>query len=68
MLPLFSLRELLRPGLSGWAQVEQGYASGFEESKTKLEYDLYYLKNISPWLDSVIFFKTLRAIIWGAGR
>jgi len=68
VLPLFSLRELLRPGLSGWAQVEQGYASGFEESKTKLEYDLYYLKNISPWLDSVIFFKTLRAIIWGAGR
>jgi lipopolysaccharide/colanic/teichoic acid biosynthesis glycosyltransferase len=50
-IPLFSLRLLVRPGITGWAQVMQGYAASIEDCKRKLEYDLYYVQNMSPALD-----------------
>jgi lipopolysaccharide/colanic/teichoic acid biosynthesis glycosyltransferase len=50
-IPLFSLRLLVRPGITGWAQVLQGYVASVEDCKTKLEYDLYYVQNMSPALD-----------------
>src|SRR4051812_32171215 len=57
-IPLFSIRTSIRPGVTGWAQVHAGYAASVEESKTKLEYDLYYIKHVSPRLDLIILTKT----------
>lgn len=58
-IPLFWVRTLVRPGITGWAQVIGGYASSVEESRSKLEYDLYYMKRMSPILDLKILVKTL---------
>lgn len=59
-IPHYNLRHLVKPGITGWAQVHYGYAVGLEETYEKLEYDLYYIKNLSIWLDIVILLKTLR--------
>ncbi len=64
-IPLFSLRLLVRPGITGWAQVLQGYAASIEECKTKLEYDLYYVQNMSPALDVRTVVNTLALMIRG---
>jgi lipopolysaccharide/colanic/teichoic acid biosynthesis glycosyltransferase len=64
-IPLFSLRLLVRPGITGWAQVMQGYAASIEECKTKLEYDLYYVQNMSPALDIRTVVNTLAIMIRG---
>lgn len=67
-IPFYSYRHLVKPGITGWAQIQQGYASGIEENTEKLEYDLYYIKNISIWLDIVIILKTIKVLFskWGA--
>lgn len=67
-IPLFSMRTVIRPGISGWAQVCAGYAASIEESRTKLEYDLYYIKHVSPRLDMVILAKTLLVALMGSER
>ena len=66
-IPLSPLRHAVRPGLTGWAQVEQGYAEGKEETLVKLAYDLYYIKHLSFWLDLRILFKTLWVLLTGFG-
>ncbi len=66
-IPNYHQRYLVKPGISGWAQVMQGYATGVEESKIKLEYDLYYIRNFSFSLDVLIFFKTIKTVITGFG-
>jgi len=66
-IPLYAYRHMVKPGLTGWAQVSQGYAAGEDETRTKLEYDLYYIKNQSFWFDMFIFFKTFRTTIIGWG-
>ena len=66
-IPNYSIRYLLRPGLSGWAQVNYPYGSSVEDSKIKLSYDIYYLKNFSIWLDMLIFFKTIRLVLLKRG-
>jgi lipopolysaccharide/colanic/teichoic acid biosynthesis glycosyltransferase len=58
-MPEFPLRTLAKPGLSGWAQVRFGYASTADETRNKLEYDLYYLFNRGPMLDAKIVFLTI---------
>jgi len=58
-IPLFRIRTIVRPGITGWAQVCAGYAGSVEESLNKLEYDLYYIKHMSPRLDLIILLKTL---------
>ena len=58
-IPLFYLRTMVRPGVTGWAQVIGGYAGSVEESKEKLEYDLYYMQQMSPRLDVMVIIKTL---------
>ena len=58
----------MRPGLSGWAQVNASYASSLEASELKLSYDLFYLKNFSLWLDLIILFKTVKTILKASGR
>ncbi|OCC30883.1 hypothetical protein GNX_0625 [Leptospira interrogans serovar Canicola] len=66
-VPFFAYRHVVRPGISGWAQVEQGYAAEVDGMKVKLEYDFYYIKNFSFWLDMLITFKTVKTILTGFG-
>ncbi|EPX96055.1 MULTISPECIES: sugar transferase [Ralstonia] len=63
----YPYRHLVRPGLSGWAQVQQGYVGTHAETVTKLSYDLYYVKHCSFALDLLIGVKTLRTILTGYG-
>jgi exopolysaccharide biosynthesis polyprenyl glycosylphosphotransferase len=65
--PLFRLRELAKPGLSGWAQLKFGYGSTVEEQGRKLEYDLYYIKNTSLFLDLVCLLATAKVVLLGRG-
>jgi len=66
-IPHFALRGIVRPGVTGWAQINQGYAHEAEEMRHKLEYDLYYLKHCSLWLDVMIVLRTFAVLIGGAG-
>jgi lipopolysaccharide/colanic/teichoic acid biosynthesis glycosyltransferase len=66
-VPFFAYRHVVRPGISGWAQVNQGYAAELDAMNTKLEYDFYYIKHFSFWLDILITFKTIRTIVTGFG-
>lgn len=67
LIPYYNYRHLVRPGISGWAQVNQGYVDGSGKTKDKLEFDLYYIKHISPLLDVLICLKTLRTVLTGFG-
>jgi len=62
-LPFYYLRTLIRPGLTGWAQVRYGYGATLAETKEKLEYDLYYIKHMSLGLDLMIMFETVKTIL-----
>ena len=66
-VPFFAYRHVVRPGISGWAQVMQGYAAEVDGMTTKLQYDFYYIKHFSLWLDILIVFKTIRTILTGFG-
>jgi exopolysaccharide biosynthesis polyprenyl glycosylphosphotransferase len=64
-IPYYALRSIVRPGLTGWAQVRQGYANGLEEEIEKMRYDLYYIKHMSVWLDLRILFETIHTVLAG---
>jgi exopolysaccharide biosynthesis polyprenyl glycosylphosphotransferase len=64
-IPFYSLRAVVRPGLTGWAQVRQGYANCLEEETEKMRYDLYYIKHMSAWLDLRILLQTVRMVLSG---
>jgi lipopolysaccharide/colanic/teichoic acid biosynthesis glycosyltransferase len=64
-IPFYSLRSAVRPGLTGWAQVRQGYANSLEEETEKMRYDLYYIKHMSTWLDLRILLHTVRIVLSG---
>ena len=66
-IPYYELRYLIRPGLSGWAQVNYPYGASVEDSANKLSYDLYYLKNFLFLLDLLILFKTMRLVFNAQG-
>jgi lipopolysaccharide/colanic/teichoic acid biosynthesis glycosyltransferase len=66
-IPHFALRGIVRPGVTGWAQINQGYAHEAEEMRSKLEYDLYYLKHCSLWLDVMIVLRTFVVLFGGTG-
>lgn len=66
-IPFYNLRHIIRPGLTGWAQVRYQYGATVEESKQKLEYDLYYIKHMSVALDLAIIFETLRTVLLRRG-
>ena len=66
-IPNYKLRHFIRPGLSGWAQVNYPYGASVEDSANKLSYDLYYLKNFSFLLDLLILFKTMRLVFNAQG-
>ena len=63
----YDLRYSIKPGISGWAQVNFPYGASIEDSKLKLSYDIYYIKNFSIFLDFMIFFKTLKLVLNGKG-
>ncbi|MBA4444733.1 exopolysaccharide biosynthesis polyprenyl glycosylphosphotransferase [Cylindrospermopsis raciborskii S07] len=67
-IPYYELRYLVKPGITGWAQVLYPYGASLEDSYEKLAYDLYYIKNYSLWLDFAIIFKTVRVVFLGKGR
>jgi sugar transferase (PEP-CTERM system associated) len=63
----YNVRHAVRPGITGWAQINYGYGSSVEESKEKLRFDLYYIRNVSVSLDLLIVFYSIRAVIIGRG-
>jgi lipopolysaccharide/colanic/teichoic acid biosynthesis glycosyltransferase len=67
-IPNYRLRHWVRPGLSGWAQVNMPYTSSIEDSELKLSYDLFYLRNAGLWLDMLIMIKTIKIVLKAAGR
>ena len=66
-IPFYELRHMIRPGITGWAQVRYKYGASLEETKNKLEYDLYYVKHLSLGLDLLIMFETIKTIILRRG-
>lgn len=66
-IPFYELRHIIRPGITGWAQVRYQYGATLEETRQKLEYDLYYVKHLSIGLDLLIMFETVKTIILRRG-
>lgn len=66
-LPFYRYRHIVRPGITGWAQVKQGHVTDVEDVSSKLHYDFYYIKNFSLWLDLLIVAGTIRTIVTGNG-
>jgi len=68
VIPYYEIRYLIKPGITGWAQVMYPYGASVEDSYQKLSYDIYYIKNYSLWLDLAIVLKTIRVVLLGKGR
>ncbi len=67
-IPYYNLRHLVKPGVTGWAQVTFRYGFSTQDSLEKLQYDLYYVKNRNLWLDILIVLKTVKTVLTGAGQ
>lgn len=67
-IPYYNLRHMVKPGLTGWAQVMYPYGASVEDARRKLEYDLYYIKHHSLYLDLMIMFMTFKTVVFGKGR
>jgi len=63
----YHLRHIVRPGITGWAQIRYGYGSSVKDAKEKIQYDLFYIKNMSYGLDLLIVFETIKTIVLGRG-
>lgn len=66
-IPFYRYRHIVRPGVTGWAQIMQGHVANVDEVRSKLYYDFYYIKNFSLWIDSLIVFRTLTIMLTGFG-
>ncbi|USI74066.1 TIGR03013 family XrtA/PEP-CTERM system glycosyltransferase [Sphingomonas morindae] len=66
-LPYYAERHMVKPGITGWAQINYPYGASLDDARNKLEYDLYYAKNYTPFLDLLILLQTLRVLLWPAG-
>lgn len=66
-IPFYSERHMVKPGITGWAQINFPYGASIQDSRKKLEFDLYYAKNYTPFLDLVILLQTVRVILWPEG-
>lgn len=64
-IPYYSLRCMVRPGVTGWAQIRYGYANNLEEETEKMRYDMYYIKHTSLWFDLRILFDTIKIVLFG---
>jgi lipopolysaccharide/colanic/teichoic acid biosynthesis glycosyltransferase len=67
-IPFYRYRHVVKPGITGWAQVNQGHVAEVHDVHQKLKYDFYYIKYFSPWLDVLIVFRTIKTMLtgWGA--
>ena len=66
-IPYYKIRQDIRPGITGWAQINYPYGASEEDALRKLEYDLYYMKNISILLDIFIIFRTIKTVLFAKG-
>ena len=66
-VPFYQYRHIVKPGITGWAQVTHGYATGVDETQVKIEHDFYYIKNFSFGLDFLIVLKTIHTMLTGFG-
>jgi lipopolysaccharide/colanic/teichoic acid biosynthesis glycosyltransferase len=66
-IPFYRYRHIVRPGITGWAQVSQGHVADVADVRAKLHYDFYYIKNFSPWIDLLICARTVRTMLTGFG-
>lgn len=66
-IPFYAYRHVVKPGITGWAQVVQGYAADADDTQVKIEHDFYYIKNFSIWLDLLIIGKTIKTVLTGFG-
>jgi lipopolysaccharide/colanic/teichoic acid biosynthesis glycosyltransferase len=66
-IPFYAFRQVLRPGISGWAQINQGNVGELSEEAEKIQFDFYYIKHFSPWLDALIAAKTIGTMLTGFG-
>jgi sugar transferase (PEP-CTERM system associated) len=66
-IPYYAERHMVKPGITGWAQINYPYGASTEDSRHKLEYDLYYAKNYSPFLDLLILLQTIRVVLFPEG-
>jgi len=67
-IPYYNLRHVVKPGITGWAQVMRGYGDSTEDAAEKLQYDLFYIKNYSLVLDISILIKSVKVVLFGTGR
>lgn len=67
VIPYYSKRHFIKPGLTGWAQVKYPYGASIEDAVEKLRYDLYYIEHFSMFLDSLILFETIKVVLFGRG-
>jgi exopolysaccharide biosynthesis polyprenyl glycosylphosphotransferase len=63
IIPFYHLRHTVRPGLTGWAQINYRYGSSVEDAVEKLQYDLFYIKNMSMLLDGIVIFDTMKTVL-----
>ena len=66
-IPYYDLRHSVKPGITGWAQISYGYGDSERDAVEKLQYDLYYIKHMSPVFDLQIIFESLKVILFGSG-
>lgn len=66
-LPFYAERHVVKPGITGWAQINYPYGASIDDARQKLEYDLYYAKNYTPFLDLLILLQTVRVVLWPEG-
>ena len=67
IIPFYRYRNIVKPGISGWAQVNHGYVTSVDDTRVKIEHDFYYIKHFSLWLDILIVFKTIKTMLTGFG-
>lgn len=66
-IPYYSLRHEVKPGITGWAQIQYSYGASKEDALEKLQYDLFYIKHLSVWLDMMIILETIKVVLLGRG-
>jgi lipopolysaccharide/colanic/teichoic acid biosynthesis glycosyltransferase len=66
-VPYYSYRHTVKPGITGWAQICYPYGASKEDALEKLKYDLYYIKHMSPYMDSMILLETFKTVLFGRG-
>lgn len=66
-IPYYEIRTVVKPGITGWAQIKYPYGATVQDALEKLQYDIYYIKNMSPLLDIIILFSTIKVVLTGQG-